>query len=130
ITGHKDEYTSHATVDSGASQHLVNDGTKLRNVQKAQGSVQTAGGEKLRITAVGEMWCQLINSQGERVPAIFHNVALVPGLSCDLISVKAVTDRNAVVKFSSEAAYLEIHLPKTDQVPLRYNMTSQLWELP
>ncbi|KAJ8749554.1 hypothetical protein K2173_026203 [Erythroxylum novogranatense] len=77
-------------VDSGASNHMTNSSTMLKNARKYHGSteIQIANGSTLPITKVGDLMSYL------------RNIFLSPKLTTKLISVGQLVDYNYDVHFS------------------------------
>jgi len=84
-------------VDSGASNHMTNSTSILKNVRKYQGpsQIQIANGSNLPITKVGD------------ITPTFKNVFVSPKLSTSLISVGQLVDNNCDVNFSRNGCLVQ-----------------------
>ena len=81
-------------LDSGTSNHMTSSPTKLQNVVPYTGnlSVQTANGDHLPITSIGDTSGPL---------PLLANVLVSPHLATNLISVGQLVKNNYNVSFSS-----------------------------
>ena len=84
-------------VDSGASNHMTNSTSILKNVRKYRGlsEIQIANGNNLPITKVGD------------ITPTFNNVFVSPKLSTSLISVEHLVDNNCDVNFSRNGCLVQ-----------------------
>ncbi|KAH0686263.1 hypothetical protein KY289_017024 [Solanum tuberosum] len=84
-------------VDSGASNHMTNSTSILKNVRKYQGpsQIQLANGSNLPITKVGD------------ITPTFKNVFVSPKLSTSLTSVGQLVDNNCHVNFSRNGCLMQ-----------------------
>ncbi|KAF8369556.1 hypothetical protein HHK36_032419 [Tetracentron sinense] len=92
LTGKNKSFSKLWFLDSGASNHMTFSSENLLNVQKYDGNlqVQTANGESLPITAVGDI------SPSPPLQNVFYS----PSLSANLISVGQLVDNDCDVSFS------------------------------
>ena len=86
-------------IDSGASNQMTYSFAHLSNVQKYNGSLQvhTADGQKLSITALGDVVH----------PLPLKNVFLSPSLTTNLLSVGQWIDDNCNVSFSRSGCVVQ-----------------------
>ncbi|KAH0641891.1 hypothetical protein KY285_032759 [Solanum tuberosum] len=84
-------------VDSGASNHMTNSTSILKDVRKYQGpsQIHIANGSNLPITKVGD------------ITPTFKNVFVSPKLSTSLISVGQLVDNNCDVNFSRNGCLVQ-----------------------
>lgn len=90
-------------IDSGASNHMTNSTSELKNVRKYHGlsQIQVANGTNLPITKVGD------------ITQTFKNVFVSPKLSTSLISVGQLVDDNCDVKFSRNGCLVQDQISGT-----------------
>jgi len=90
-------------VDPGASNHMTNSTSILKNVRKYQGpsQIQIANGSNLPITKVGD------------ITPTFKTVFVSPKLSTSLISVGQLVDNNCDVNFSRNGCLVQDHVSGT-----------------
>ncbi|XP_047251591.1 uncharacterized protein LOC107840130 [Capsicum annuum] len=90
-------------VDSGASNHMTNSSSMLKNVRKYHGpsQIQVANGSNLPITKVGD------------ITKTFNNVFVSPKLSTSLISVGQWVDNNYDVNFSRNGSLVQDQVSAT-----------------
>jgi transposase InsO family protein len=92
VTGSKGGFV----IDSGASFHMVNDPSLLRNQQTTSVDITTANKELLRCNTKGE--AVFLNHAGEQV--LLREVLLLPALTCNLLSVKKASEAGLSVQFA------------------------------
>jgi hypothetical protein len=85
-------------IDSGASFHMVNDASLLRNHQPISVEITTANKELLRCDTKGE--AVLINHAGKQV--LLKDVLFLPALTCNLLSVKKASEAGLNINFAHD----------------------------
>ncbi|SAM81981.1 uncharacterized protein UBRO_20030 [Ustilago bromivora] len=118
-----DHQSTNWIVDSGATDHVMNNESNLISSTPCNGFVKTASGMRIHIIAVGQA---MLNVNGHEVP--LNNVLYVPDSNANLISVKALTSDGACVIFDSEHVMLE--LPDGTMVTSNLNTCTRHYEIP
>lgn len=80
-------------VDSGATTHMTNDRYALTNVKPKTVSYTVANNERIISKVTGDL---------DSSECLLKNVAYVPDLSCNLLSVNKVTEANGTVTFTKD----------------------------
>ncbi|SOV04647.1 uncharacterized protein UDID_17158 [Ustilago sp. UG-2017a] len=109
-------------LDSGATHHMVRDEGKLIAPTPKQGSVDTAGHERLRVQAIGDTTLQV---RDVKIP--LTDVLHVPNLSKNLLSIPALTENGACVIFEESGATILQH--DGSMVKSKTNRSKKRWEV-
>ncbi|SOV07973.1 uncharacterized protein UDID_17250 [Ustilago sp. UG-2017a] len=109
-------------LDSGATHHMVRDEGKLIVSMPKQGSVDTAGHERLQVQAIGDTTLQV---RDVKIP--LTDVLHVPNLSKNLLSVPALTENGARVIFEESGATILQH--DGSMVKSKTNWRKKRWEV-
>jgi hypothetical protein len=83
-------------IDSGASNHMVNRASMLRNLQPADTTVRTAKKARLTCTTKGEA---IVKTRNNKL-VLLSDVVLLPALTCNLLSVSKASEAGYKVEFT------------------------------
>jgi hypothetical protein len=90
-------------IDSGASIHMCSNKEFLSDfVEKNQNFVTISDGSKIPIEGYGKLVFDIIGQDKRKYRFILENVACVPKLHVNLISVKGLTELNVQVQFTEQ----------------------------
>jgi hypothetical protein len=90
-------------IDSGASIHMCNNKEILSDfVEKTENYVTISDGSKIPIIGYGKLIFEIIGEDKRHYKFILEQVACVPKLHVNLISVKELTDLNILVQFTHQ----------------------------
>ncbi|SOV07268.1 uncharacterized protein UDID_18764 [Ustilago sp. UG-2017a] len=109
-------------LDSGATHHMVRDEGKLIAPTPKQGSVDTAGHERLRVQAIGDATLRV---RDVKIP--LTDVLHIPNLSKNLLSIPALTENGACVIFEESGATILQH--DGSMVKSKTNQRKKRWEV-
>lgn len=97
-------------IDSGASQHMTADASKMHNYSLlADDRTVTFGkGDKSTVMGVGDvqLWTDV---EGQAMPVLLTNVLHVPGLKFNLLSVPQCVQKGAAVEFLENSCNISMH---------------------
>eukprot|EP00794_Sanderia_malayensis_P002818 gene2818-3255_t len=97
------EMKSDWIIDSGATQHMTFNKTMLKNYVKFQNPFVVNLGDNRTILAYGKGSCHIISDLGMDTQRIFLNdVLYLPDLEKNLLSVRAMTNLDALVEFAGD----------------------------
>lgn len=97
----KSHETSTWIIDSGATIHMCNDSSVLENFIFQQGHFVTiSNGISIEIKGFGDLKFSILDRDNVQHAIILRNVAFVPQLMVNLISVRALTGTGATVSFT------------------------------
>lgn len=111
-------------LDSGCSRHMVSSTNGITNLQRIEGDVITASGDKVASIGMGDLKLVSKDVQGRKVNLTLSNVLVVPKLSRNLLSVKKMTTSGANVSFGPSGGIIEIN---GTRIPVRH--AGQLYEV-
>lgn len=86
-------------VDSGASRHMTNDDSNLENMVSSKDSVEVGEGTRANIEEVGTIRAT-VSSEGLDRNILISDIAYVPSLTTNLLSVSCLRRRGLSVLFS------------------------------
>jgi transposase InsO family protein len=81
-------------IDSGATRHYTKDLKSLRNVKPVDDSLTVANGEKLKITAIGDVLFDMKLRYGRSHTVLIRDVHYAPEISSNLISEGVLDDKD------------------------------------
>lgn len=94
-------------IDSGASMHMCNSQNLVSNYIKQRGqNVVISDGSKIPIHGYGAVQINLRDENNRHVKLTLKNVAVVPQLSVNLISIRALASSNASITFTKDSCFL------------------------
>lgn len=90
-------------IDSGASNHMTNDDTKMYNKRNVNGKkVIVANKEELLVECVGDIDINVLSKKDSKTVTV-KDVEFVPNLCTNLLSVRQMTKGNKVVTFEGDS---------------------------
>lgn len=97
------------SVDSGCSTHMCNDmSVFVSNVEVCHSIfVEVANGAKLEAKAKGNVELKIIVDKNETLDVLLHDVLFVPGLECNLVSVRKLNEKGLGVIFVDDMCFLQ-----------------------
>ncbi|SYW78879.1 uncharacterized protein UHO2_02891 [Ustilago hordei] len=107
---------------TNTTHHMVHDEGKLIAPTPKQGSVDTAGHERLRVQAIGDATLRV---RDVKIP--LTDVLHVPNLSKNLLSIPALTENGACVIFEESGATILQH--DGSMVKSKTNRCKKRWEV-
>lgn len=95
-------------IDSGCSDHIVNDKQLFENLELLKNPIEIAVAKNGEwITAYHSGTVRMISIvNGKRIPCTVHNVLYVPSLRCNLFSVLKIESKGMKVVFSNGKVYV------------------------
>jgi len=111
-------------VDTGASRHMTPNKSILQNLRNEKGEVRVGDGSVLRYWQVGDVYTE---KNGRRLK-IIGNVALIPKLTSNLLSLGEITKSHRV---TINATQITIHLTQNNKVIAKKTPRNlYIWEGP
>jgi transposase InsO family protein len=95
-------------IDSGASIHITTNKNVLRNFQVVKNrKVVTSDGTQVPIVGLGDLNIVLRNKfDGKQMTVALKKVAYVPSFTVNLISIRALTEDDVEVRFTSTKCFI------------------------
>lgn len=90
-------------LDSGASDHMVNDASLLENYSKTRGSVKVGDGSPIDVVGYGVLRMTTSSDCGDSTISLTHALC-VPSLKDNIISVGKLEEKGAEIIFSDGKA--------------------------
>lgn len=88
-------------IDSGASRHMTNDSTHMVNLVKTTETVEVGEGTRTRISAIGNLHAT-VKADGIEKDIIIRDIAHVPSLTTNLLSVSSLRRKGLSVLFTND----------------------------
>ena len=74
--------------DSGASSHMVMNTNGMFDLKEWKIPVRFGNKSKLYATKIGKFKGVAVSKTGKKTPILLHNIKFVPGLHCNLLSLR------------------------------------------
>ena len=94
-------------ADSGASSHMTNDISGLRNQEKINARIKVGSRAYVSSTIKGDLYGTAISKDRKETKIILQNVKYIPGLFCNLISLTTVLQKGFKLSGDQKGIYLK-----------------------
>lgn len=93
-------------IDSGCTRHMCHDKNHFSEFSRSDGIVCVANGEKLKVCGKGKVTLTVRCDDKSLCELQLNNVLFVPGLDCNLVSVKQLTGDETKILFDNDKCFL------------------------